>query len=355
MTTQDAPLDLQRVLDDLFMVLSQKEKDVVVRRFALDGKNRWTLEKIGQKFGVTRERVRQIEKIALSKLKRTAQSTKLSRISETALMLLNKKGGVATESSLVQEISEKLNCPSDVEKNIIILALSIHPELSRVNKNDLVFAHFHLKSASDKDVQWVVKRATALLERKGDIVSEVKILTDLALQFAQEDVNHTPEFILSALSTDRRIKKIDGGYGLMDWRHINPRSIRDKAFIVLKKHGEPLHFDDLATRIREAGFDKKSVTVQAVHNELIRYDQFVLVGRGLYALKEWGYQTGTVSEIIEALLAKRSPLSKQEIVNGVLKQRHVKKGTISLNLQKNAHFARVGRALYTLDLSKKAA
>ena len=61
------------------------------------------------------------------------------------------------------------------------------------------------------------------------------------------------------------------------------------------------------------------MTVQAVHNELIRYPQFVLVGRGLYALKEWGFQDGTVSDIIQSLLEKKSPLSKQDITKGVLK------------------------------------
>lgn len=106
-------------------------------------------------------------------------------------------------------------------------------------------------------------------------------------------------------------------------------------------------------KIDENEFDHKNVTVQAVHNELIRYPRFVLVGRGLYALKEWGYQDGTVSDIIESLLEKKSPMSKQEITKGVLKQRQVKKGTISLNLQKNPEFVRVGRAVYALDKSKK--
>ena len=45
--------------------------------------------------------------------------------------------------------------------------------------------------------------------------------------------------------------------------------------------------------------------------------------------------------------------NKQEIIEGVLKQRHVKKGTISLNLQKNPQFVRVGRAVYKLDEKKK--
>ena len=103
----------------------------------------------------------------------------------------------------------------------------------------------------------------------------------------------------------------------------------------------------------EAGFDKKIVTTQAVHNELIRYDQFVLVGRGLYTLKEFGFEKGTVADVIESLLRNKSPMTKQEIIEGVLKQRQVKKGTISLNLQKNPQFIRVGRAVYKLSSKKR--
>jgi hypothetical protein len=114
-----------------------------------------------------------------------------------------------------------------------------------------------------------------------------------------------------------------------------------------------LHFMEIANRIRESRFDHKNVTVQAVHNELIRYPQFVLVGRGLYALREWGYEPGTVADVIESILKEKGPLSKKEIIAEVAKQRTVKVGTISLNLQKMPYFVRVGRAVYSFDQDKK--
>jgi hypothetical protein len=157
------------------------------------------------------------------------------------------------------------------------------------------------------------------------------------------------KLIISCLTTDKRARKLEEKWGLMEWRHVNPRSIRDKAEIVLEKAKKPLHFVEISNRISEIGFDKKVVTVQAVHNELIRYDQFVLVGRGLYALARWGYEPGTVSDVIEKLLEKNGPMSKKQIIKEVLDQRDVKVGTISLNLQKNPSFVRVGRAVYSLE------
>jgi hypothetical protein len=161
------------------------------------------------------------------------------------------------------------------------------------------------------------------------------------------------ELIHSCLSIDQRLKEIEDGWGLTEWRFVRPRSIRDKVEIVLRKSGEPLHFMEIANRIRESNFDHKNVTVQAVHNELIRYPQFVLVGRGLYALREWGYEPGTVADVIERILKEKGPLSKKEIILEVAKQRTVKIGTISLNLQKMPYFVRVGRAVYAFDGSKK--
>ncbi len=346
-------LDLQKIVEDLFMVLSPKEKEVIIKRFSLNGSARQTLESIGQKFGVTRERIRQIEKIGLTKLKRTAPNTKLRVISELTLQMLNKSGGVLTEDALVSQILEAINATDEVDGYIVKLALVIHPELSRVSHGDITNAYHHTKTVTPAQVDMVRKKAIQTLDKKGDVVTEGKLLSDLALVLSNEDTQFSPEFVLSSITTDRRLRKVEHGWGLMTWRHVNPKSIRDKSYIILKKSQKPLHFEEIAKRIKAAKFDKKSVTVQAVHNELIRYDRFVLVGRGLYGLKEWGYKEGTVADIIESILKKKSPLTKQEITANVLKQRHVKKGTISLNLQKNNHFVRVGRALYSLDVSKK--
>lgn len=344
-------MDLSGLLEDLFLVLTSKEKEVVAKRFSLDGKMRLTLEKIGQKFGVTRERVRQIEKIGLNKLRRTLMNTKLKAIAELGLTFLNKNGGILTEKQLVDEILKSLGYQSEQEAAMVKLLLSISPNFIKISKGETNLTFYHLKNVSPKEIEAVVHKTIQILEKRNEVLDESKLLTELTLSHSEH--TYTPEFIRSALTTDPLIKKTEDGYGLMSWRTVNPKSIRDKAFIILKKIGKPLHFEEIARQIENANFNKKSVTVQAVHNELIRYEQFVLVGRGLYGLKEWGYREGTVADIIEDLLAKKSPLSKQEIMAGVLRQRHVKKGTISLNLQKNPHFVRVGRALYSLDTDRR--
>lgn len=358
MADQSAPLvsnvNLADVIEEMFMVLTSKEKDVIVQRFSLDNRQRRTLESIGQQFSVTRERIRQIEKIALGKLRRTVQTTRLSVVNEIATQAIAEHGGVLLENKLVSEILNALKSKDTVDANIIKLALNINQNLEKVEKTNVYHPFWRQKDIDLALIGSIISAGLKTLKKKSDVVGDTRLITLIRQLLGDKLSNISDPMIISVLEVDKRLKRTEGGFGLMTWRHINPRSIRDKAYIILKKEKKPLHFVEIANKISEAGFDKKLVTVQAVHNELIRYDQFVLVGRGLYALKEQGYERGTVADVIEELLRKKSPMTKQQIIEGVLKQRHVKKGTISLNLQKNSQFVRVGRAVYKLDTKKKA-
>lgn len=351
--TVNTKVNLTDVLEEMFMVLTNKEKDVIVQRFSLDNKPRRTLENIGQQFSVTRERIRQIEKIALGKLRRTVQTTKLNVLNEAADRIITENGGVILETAIVSEILNTLGSTEDVDAHIIKLALNINPSIEKAEKTNLYNPFWRFKGIDLTAVAEVVKAGIKILKKKADVVSNQKLVGYIRQELGSKIEQFSDPMIVSCLSVDKRLKYTEDGFGLMTWRHINPRSIRDKAYIVLKREKQPLHFVEIANRISAAGFDKKVVTTQAVHNELIRYEQFVLVGRGLYALKEFGYSKGTVADVIEGLLKKTSPMTKQEIIEGVLKQRHVKKGTISLNLQKNPQFVRVGRAVYELAKGTK--
>ena len=345
-------INLSEIIEEMFLVLSSKEKNVIVQRFSLDNKPRRTLENIGQQFSVTRERIRQIEKIALGKLRRTAGATRLNVVNRVADEVIAENGGIVLETKLVSAILNLIKSLDDVDYNIIKLALSINLNLLKSEKTNVYDPFWFTKDMDLHLVSSIISAGIKVLKKNGDVMSDSKVVSKIRLLIGSKVATFPDPMIISSLEVDKRIKRTKDGLGLMIWRHINPRSIRDKAYIVLKEERAPLHFVEIANRIGNAGFDKKVVTTQAVHNELIRYDQFVLVGRGLYALKEFGYEKGTVADIIESLLKKSSPLSKQEIIDGVLAQRLVKKGTISLNLQKNRQFVRVGRAVYKLDKNK---
>lgn len=346
-------VNLQSLLDDLFLVLTEKEAMVIKRRFALQGQPKQTLEKIGKHFKVTRERIRQIEGIALSKLRRTVRTTKLNEINELAKGILRISGGVMREDELISQVLRRMPNSTDLDGAVLRLSFSIDAEMSTSGHSGTFVPFWRLESLAMEDISTIVENIVKILKKRKSCMKREELISAVQALNLFKDRIPSKELILSCVSIDERLREIEDGWGLTEWRFVRPRSIRDKVEIVLRKSGTPLHFMEIANRIREARFDHKNVTVQAVHNELIRYPQFVLVGRGLYALREWGYEPGTVADVIESILKEKGPLSKKEIIAEVAKQRTVKIGTISLNLQKMPYFVRVGRAVYAFEASKK--
>ncbi|MFA6038964.1 MAG: sigma factor-like helix-turn-helix DNA-binding protein [Candidatus Peribacteraceae bacterium] len=351
---QQISINLQELLNNLFMVLTEKEVTVIKKRFALFGQPKQTLEKIGKQFKVTRERIRQIESIALSKLKRTVRTTRLDEVNDIAKATLRAHGGVMTEDELVSQVLKRIANATTADGAVLRLSFSIDQEMSSTGRSNTFVPFWRLSSLPFEDISLIVENIVKILKKRKACMKEDEVISAIQSIHLFPDRVPSAELIKSCLQIDERLRDIEEGWGLTEWRFVRPRSIRDKVEIILKKTGEPLHFMEIANRIREAKFDHKNVTVQAVHNELIRYPQFVLVGRGLYALREWGYEPGTVADVIERILKEKGPLSKKEIIAEVAKQRTVKVGTISLNLQKMPYFKRVGRAVYAFDSGKKS-
>jgi hypothetical protein len=147
------------------------------------------------------------------------------------------------------------------------------------------------------------------------------------------------------LEISKIIQKNDEGfYGLKDWPEINPRGVKNKAYVVFKKEQKPLHYQAVAKLIGP------NALPQTVHNELIKDPRFILVGRGMYALKEWGYEAGQVKDIIAKVLREAErPLSKEEVLERVFKQRLVKENTILLNLGNRKYFLKTPEGKYTIQ------
>lgn len=343
---------LRDIVNNLLIVLSQKEKHIIENRFSLNGHPKATLEQIGKEFNVTRERIRQIEKNALRKLQRNVINTDLAVLNEFARLILDRCDGVCEESKMVNEVLKMSKHSETVDTSSAKLSISLDKSIEKVNNTINFRPHWKRSGISHDMIRRVCDRAYGLLKKRDDVVEADKFLKMVKEKFGK-DVVVTTRFIYSALELDRRIKIVPEGIGLSLWRHINPKTLRDKIYFILRHESKPMHYVDISNKIAGASFDKKVVNVQAVHNELIRYPQFILIGRGIYALSEWGYSSGTVADVIADILKKAGrPFSREEIVDGVLERRQVKKITILLNLKNKPQFERVGRDKYKLVSSK---
>jgi RNA polymerase primary sigma factor len=72
--------DLREEVGDLLDVLDDRERKIIFSRFGLDGQRTKTLEEVGVKFGVTRERIRQLQNIALNKMRRALNKKERSKV-----------------------------------------------------------------------------------------------------------------------------------------------------------------------------------------------------------------------------------------------------------------------------------
>jgi hypothetical protein len=326
-------------------IKKERDKEVLTERFGLISEKPKTLEEIGKSLGVTRERVRQIEKTALRKLIVFAASEKRT---EKAFIVvkdqIDQEGGVASLERLF-EIFLGTNYKNKVLQNKFKFFLGIDKNLIKINETIDLKASVS-SQVPTADIERVIESGIDILKAENRPIEEKEFIKKLK---AGSVANFGDKAISSIVSLSKNIIKTEEGHlGLSHWREINPKSIRDKTYYVLRKHQKPLHFEEIANHIDNLDGGKKKVTKQAVHNELIRDDRFVLIGRGIYALREWGYEAGVVETVIETILVEAGkPLHKDQIIEEVKKRRIVKETTILLNLQKDK-FVRVARATYTV-------
>jgi hypothetical protein len=316
---------------------NERDRQIVAQRFGLGLSKRYTLEKIGSSFGITRERVRQIEKAATSRLK----TAKIPEV-VAADQWLTDHLGVVGHIQPLERVAAKLGATTPADQAYVLFLATLAPNIEVIDDND----HFEpsLSLLPEFDQPRIRQLASALTDHLRTI-GKPTTMTDL---HRRVDADVAELTLRNVATASKHIANLGENWGLVTWPEVNPKSIRDKTYLVLREAGSPLHFSEISTRINDFGSRKRNVTTQAVHNELIKDPRFVLVGRGIYALADWGYTPGTVADIIADILREQSPLHKDEIIKRVLDKRQVKTTTIVLNLQEKDQFVRVAKATYAL-------
>jgi hypothetical protein len=332
----------QFINDILATIEREREREIVTRRFGLFDRKE-TLEQIGELLGITRERVRQLEKSVVTRLRASAEQGNLPHVPEVQEFLTSQLRPMG-QAARVSELSSKISKDNNrLDQARLAFLAQLCPSLVVIGEDDHFYHGVALSALGDeKAIKASIVKIVDAIKKIGeptsiDEVSKTSGITDVKQAAALASIS-------KALAT------LHNRYGLVKWPMVNPKNIRDKIYVILKEHGKHMHFNEIASAIKDSEFKRKEVTTQAIHNELIKDKRFVLIGRGIYALKEWGYEKGTVADIIsEVLRNEGGPLHRDEIVKRVLKSRYVKETTILLNLQGKPQFKRVAKATYALS------
>lgn len=323
--------------------LSPRSQDIMKRRYGIAGQSKsMTLEAIGKKYGITRERVRQIENHSLKTIRESDVYGEHRHVIDGLEEALHNLGTIVAEHILLDELADG---DQELRNHLHFLLTLGHPfEHAREDE------HFTHRWHADKELARSVEQALHKLYTSmptEELLAESEVIDQFLNHL--KDVSHRyrdEEILKRWLSLSKKISRNElGQWGTAESPMVNPRGIRDYAYLTILDHGSPLHFKEVAERIRD--LFKKRAHVATTHNELIKDSRFVLVGRGLYALSEWGYAEGVVRDVIRRVLKENGPLSRDKIIEKVLTERYVKPNTVLVNLQDTDNFKRLRDGRYT--------
>ncbi|MCA9327456.1 hypothetical protein KDA14_02920 [Candidatus Saccharibacteria bacterium] len=341
MTDKSAVLNTESIVQDILNSIErEREREIIARRYGLFDRKE-TLEQIGELLGITRERVRQLEKSVMTKLRMSgAELPHITEVEAAVAAALTEAGETARITNLASTLTAE-NTRTDQSRLAFLTELC--PNISVISEDDSYFqAAGNTTAHDDKKMKQEVEQIVAAIKKAGSPVSS-KEMAKLASMEAES-------YAVALATISKKLATLNGRWGLVKWPTVNPKNIRDKIYVILSENNRHMHFNEISEAIKASDFKRKDVTTQAIHNELIKDKRFVLIGRGIYALSEWGYNKGTVADIIaEVLREAKEPLHRDEIVKRVLKSRFVKETTILLNLQSKPQFKRVAKATYELS------
>ncbi len=324
---------------------SRRMRNVIEKRFGLKGGRVFTLDAIGKEYKITRERVRQIEADALKHIEKKSATLEFVPLFDAMALFLKERGGVMAEREILSSMTDAKF------KSHVALLLDVAGGLFHYFPED---DFFHARWALNRDAalsaEKVVEKLVNGLESHGRPVSHENLISLLSESARAVVGASLPDHVLlSYFGISKLIQKNPyGEFGIVSWPSISPRGVRDKAYVVITKAEKPLHFREVAEGINHAGWSKRKAHPQTVHNELIKDARFVLVGRGLYALLEWGYEPGAVREVLVSILKTNGALMREDIVKKVLEKRFVKEATVLLNLQNKSLFKKTDEGKYSL-------
>lgn len=332
---------LNSFLSSFLSKLDNRHQEVIRSRYGLDGSRLITLQAIGDRYHITRERVRQIEAAALAILRKDLDHPYFKNFIRSAESHLKNAGGVVKEDQFLTALQRIFG---DRASSILfanganfLLELSGKFLSHRDNYTSDWHYHWYLNEGDKKKAHAFVNKLVSTLKGKKEATLSQKKFNELFVTTARAaKISESEAKNYLAISKKFALSPFEE-FGLKEWPEINPRTARDWAYVILKKEKKPLHFSELSKIISGHRKDKRT-NLQTVHNELIKDERFVLVGRGLYGLREFGLVPGTAREIIAHVLKKNGPMTTREVVNNVLKQRLIKEGTILINLQNKKHF-----------------
>ena len=334
------------VTKHLLSQVSDRERRVLIERHGLWDGQRETLEDIGGEFGVTRERIRQLQvkgerKLKLKRVARQRAKHLMNQFREAAhAALRGKREGISTKKDLFNTV-----CELDGHSLVIDVTYDFLKDIFWPDENPLAEGLVPLGSrgiAVDDETRQryerVIAAAKIALVSKGRPRASEELAGAVSPQ-VREDVS--PSFLRSCAEASDEIGVDEAGnLGLKRWPHFDPKTIEQMAYSALMELGEPSHYTHIASRMNVLFPKRAPFSDRSVHNALIhRSDQFVCLRRGMFALVNWGIRPAPFIKdfLVAELQGAAGPLHQDELARRGTSKHGYKDTSVRMTLNLNGN------------------
>ncbi len=340
--------DIESSFEQILWILNEKEKDIIKRRIGINWEKE-TLQVIWESYTppITRERVRQIENLWINKIWKTSKSALVQKIQQIATWFIKLHSEIISTEKLINILLKELNISKDINIWILDIIIQSIPNINKSKAKLWVKNYYYNKEFNKNCINIIHKQALKILKRKKDVMDKNSLYQLIKLNIADDfDIDIIRIDSVINLFNDIIIGE-ENLIWLTKWKILNPITVKDKTIYVLKKEWIPMHFVDITNKISE--MTNSPIKIATVHNELIRSNDFVLVGRWVYWLKEKWFTPWTIMDVMINILKKHwEPMSSEQIIKEVLKHRKVQPTTVYMNIQNKNFIERVWRNFYQL-------
>ena len=343
-------------LKDIIKLCNPWEQFILVEKYWLISWKSLPMQQIWNNFDISRERIRQILNKSLWKIRRFIWHDKyLSNIITKAQNIIMQNWYILWEKEIINTLLKDKDINLNYNESLLILSSDY--DLYYIHRNKRFEKSFFIEPLFEDLINDIHDTAFDFLKKNENSVDKTMLINKLIPIFSKKfqrnqsikDILQDTKLYKKIFNLSRYIYEFNDKLGLKNNEEVNPKTIKLKIKHVFANEWKALHYENVAKKIKEI-FWLKSVKIPTVHNELVKWKEFINVWMWIYWLKKWWYKwENTIEAIITILKNHKRPMRISEITKEVLKERVIREITVLMVLQKQKDiFERVWKWLYKL-------
>jgi hypothetical protein len=227
-----SPKQLEEITSELLAMLDARSRDIILARYGMKTGKVETLESIGREYGITRERVRQIENQAKNNLAKRDDVT--MPVTEDLEQVFREYGGTLQEDHLIEILNKESEEP--IQKEHVVLYLDILNPYEYVTKDPEFDPHWSHRKINYDHLNRAIEETVGILKKSTEPKKEKELYNELlsSLGITQEDLPYN--YLEALLRAGKKLKKtVFNEWAIIDWVEATPRGVGDKAYVILKR------------------------------------------------------------------------------------------------------------------------